>query len=134
MLNLQRVRDLHDVRWVLFGGTPLQAMTAAMWATFCQECGLVAFTANADGAVVGWAVAESYPERLRILKLEGRPDAEGLLLDRLTRLAGERDVAGVFPVDKPDLLALLEGRGYIRQGRRTFLAQPVYAYRRPTPS
>jgi hypothetical protein len=75
---------------------------------------LVAFAAEDGGEVQGVALAESHPNLVHVLRLEGSAGACLLLLRRLLALAGERDVSGWFPADLPGVLGLLGRAGFAR--------------------
>jgi hypothetical protein len=99
----------------------------ARWPAFCKEHGLLALAAEQDGAVVGFAVAESNPQVLHVLGLEGDTHVCRRLLGQLLRLASERDVTGWFPIERTDLRKMLRRWGFRRrrraqlQGRRLCL-------------
>jgi hypothetical protein len=75
---------------------------------------ILAFLAEQDETVVGLTFAESHPKVLHVLNLEGETDVCRLLLDRLVRAAGERNLSGVFPITRPDILELVEEWGFTR--------------------
>jgi hypothetical protein len=77
-----------------------------------ERRGLVAFAAEEQGELAAIALAESEPQALHVVAVEGRPDACLLLLERLVRLAGERDVTAWSRDDKPDYQEMLEGLGF----------------------
>src|SRR5262245_21652040 len=82
----------------LFTNTPPEAaMTPSQWRSFCLEGGLLAFAAEDEGQFVGLALAESHPRVVKVLAVAGREDACRLLLERLVRLAGERDMSAWCP-------------------------------------
>lgn len=98
------------------------------WNAFCRERGLFALVADADGTPVGLTVAESTPEVVRFLALEGNAAACSLLLERLLRMAGERDVGGWCPTDRYDLRGLLDGAGFRRRTESDCRGQPCCYY------
>jgi hypothetical protein len=89
-------------------------LTPQEWHAFCRARGLVAFAAENEGVRVGFAAAESDAKAVHVISLEGEADICFLLLRRLVLLAGERDMSGWVPVDRPDLGALFEGLGFFR--------------------
>ncbi|MFO0845813.1 MAG: hypothetical protein U0797_26095 [Gemmataceae bacterium] len=114
----------------LLPGVPGQAgMTPAEWEAYCDERGLLAFAAEEDGELVGLALAESGPQAVHVLAADGRPDACRLLVERLVRLAGERDVTAWCPEDKGDLRETLRGLGFVDLHRGDFLGRPSHYYR-----
>jgi hypothetical protein len=98
-----------------------EGMTPEQCREVCLDRGLVALATGDEDEQVGFAVAESDHEAVRFLLLDGDAGTCGLLLDRLERLAGERDVGGWCPAARPDLRGLLEGRGFRRLYRGIFL-------------
>src|SRR5205085_243007 len=82
------------------------------WEAFCWWRGLVAYAAVDGRACVGWALAESHPRSVDVLQLRGGPGAVRLLLGRLVRSAGEREVSLVCPEDRQDIAALLGEYGF----------------------
>jgi hypothetical protein len=94
--------------------------------------GLLVLAAEDEaGELAGLAVAASKSRLVRVLVLDGDPEVCRLLLGRLVRQAGERDVAGWFPVRRTDLFGVLEDRGFrrVRRGR----ASVLYRLRRGGP-
>jgi hypothetical protein len=91
-------------------------MTPKEWLAYCQERGVVAFAADADGELVGFAAAESDAKAVHIVLLEGDLDTCRILLNRLVMLAGERDMSGWVPVDCPDVRQLVRQRGFVQVG------------------
>jgi len=74
---------------------PPAGMTPDQWAAVCKRRGLVAFVAEETGGpLAGFAFAESTPRWVRVLALEGGAEARRLLLERLLKAAGEREVLG----------------------------------------
>ena len=72
---------------------PLPGITPGQWAAVCKRRGLVAFVAEeAGGLLAGFAFAESTPRWVHVLALEGEAEARRLLLERLLKAAGEREV------------------------------------------
>src|ERR1700732_3300481 len=74
--------------------SPSCGVKPSHWAAFCEHRGYVAFAAEREGNRVGFAVAESRPNVLHVLDLEGDAKVCGRLLERLVMLAGERDMSG----------------------------------------
>ena len=64
-------------------------MKPMRWHAYCRVRGLLALAAERDADLVGFAVAESYPEAVHILSLVGDNHACRLLLRRLVMAAGE---------------------------------------------
>jgi len=83
--------------------------------TFCRQLGLVGLVAEREGDLAAFAVAESHPRVLHVANLEGEPDASRLLLVRLMRLAGERDVSVCCSVERQDLQEVIEEMGFAQQ-------------------
>ena len=92
-------------------------MTPAQWKSYCEGRGLMAFAAEQDGDLAGFAVGESCPHRIHIRRLEGDTDTCRLLFDRLVMAAGERNLSGWVPDDRPDLLRMFRRRGFVRGGQ-----------------
>jgi hypothetical protein len=89
---------------------------------------LLAFVAKEEERAVGLALAESHPGRVHVFVLEGTTDACRLLLERLVRLAGERDVSVWCPAARLDVRELLEQRGFARLAQGDFVGRPSYLY------
>jgi hypothetical protein len=81
---------------------------------FCDSLGLLALLAQQGGDLAGFAVAESAPRVLHFLTLECTADACRLLLERLVRAAGERDISCWSRVGCTGQHRLLEGRWFAR--------------------
>jgi len=92
---------------------------------------LLAFAAERDGDFAGLAVAESHPGAVHAFGLEGEPDACCLLLARLVRAAGERDVSVRCPADRPEVPVILEAMGFTRQCPDEPGERPSHLYLRP---
>ena len=107
---------------------PSEGLTPTQCGSFCRGRGLVAFAAERGGELAGFAVAESDARAIHLLTLEGDATTCGLLLDRLTRMAGERDVSGWCPADREDVRRLLEERGFGQKYRDDFMGVPCYLY------
>jgi len=113
----------------LFWEVPLSAgVTGRRWKAYCKRRGLVALAAEQEGDLVGFAVAESRPNLVHVLSLEGYPDTCRRLLGRLVRLAGERDVSASCLSSRPALLAVLEEKGFVRVGQDSFLGRTLCRY------
>lgn len=110
---------------------PLAGMTPAQRQTLWAQRGLFALAVEEDGDLVGLSLAESGPKAVHVIALEGDTGACGLLLDRLMRLSGERDVSAWCPDDRPDLLAALEERGFLRQSQHDFPERAAHFYYLP---
>jgi hypothetical protein len=87
-------------------------MSPTQWDAYCLEKGLLAFAAEEEGELVGLALAESEPQALHVVAVEGRADAFRLLLEKLVRLSGERDVTAWCSQGKHNLQVMLEGLGF----------------------
>jgi hypothetical protein len=113
------IRSVDPPIAVLFiGQEPLLSglMTPAEWAAYCKSRGVIVLVAEEEGTLVGWAVAESFPRCLEVLRIEGDTETCRLLLGHLVRAAGERDISGPAPLDRPDLSRLFERLGFVRSG------------------
>jgi hypothetical protein len=97
---------------------------------YLGSCCQLALVAELDGSLAGFALAESSPQVLRVHTLEGPADACRLLLDRLVRAAGERDVSCWYRVSCTAQHRLLEGRGFARltEGGRGGKPSHLYFY------
>jgi hypothetical protein len=99
-----------------------EGMTPERCRQVCLDRGLVALATGDEDERFGFAVAESDQKAVRFLLLDGDEEMCGMLLDRLERLAGERDVGGWCPAARRDVRGLLEGRGFRRLYRGEFLS------------
>jgi hypothetical protein len=112
-----------------FGGlAEKDDLTPAEWASYCHRKGLIVFAAERDGELVGFAVAESCPHRIHVRRLEGDTHTCRRLLGRLVRAAGERDLSGWVPTDRPDLRRMFRRLGFIRGGRGHPEGRPASFY------
>jgi hypothetical protein len=86
--------------------------------------GLLVLAAEDErGELAGLVVAAAKPRLVRVLVLDGDPEACRLLLGRLVRQAGKRDVGGWFPTRRRDLHGVLEDLSFrrVRGGRSSVL-------------
>jgi hypothetical protein len=86
------------------------------WLADCRERGVVALAAERDGEPAGFAVAASDQQAVYVLKLEGDAGTCRLLLDRLVRFAGERDMAACEQAGRPDIVRMFQDLGFVRHG------------------
>jgi len=123
------IRSVDPVEAVpLFLCMPEETLLPPEWPLYCKERGLLALVAEVDGELVGFAVAESHRQVVHILSLEGDGSACRLLLERLVRLAGERDVSGWFAAERTDILDSVEQRGFAHRGRADLDGRLMYFY------
>jgi hypothetical protein len=87
-------------------------LTRMEWLAFCRDRGLVAFAAERGEELVGLAAAESDAKVVHVAILEGDTGTCHALLDRLVRLAGERDMSGWVPLGRPDVRRLILRLGF----------------------
>jgi hypothetical protein len=122
------LRNIHPeaVQSLLPGAPDRGRMTPQEWEAFVHRASPVAFVAEEEGKMVGFVFAESHPTLVHVLFLEGTAVACRLLLERIVRLAGERNMAGRFPIDRPDLLAILDLAGFKRRFKDEFWGRPSY--------
>ena len=120
------VRPLHPTAALARLGAP--APEEELWDRWCRDGTLLAFLAEEAGMAVGLALAESQPRRVHVFIVEGTTDACHLLLGRLVRLAGERDVSVWCPAARIDVRELLEQNGFACQARGDFQGRPSYLY------
>jgi hypothetical protein len=106
--------DRREAHRLLRGVARFAALTPERWDSLWENHGLVAFAAEARQSLRAFALAESHPQTVHVAHLGGRPDACWLLLERLVRLAGERDMSAVVPMAHPELQVLLEELGFLR--------------------
>ncbi len=126
MVVIRRVDAVKAVP--LFWGIGDAPSAPLCWEDYCQEKGLSALVAEHQGELAGFAVAESQPRALHILNLEGDTPVCRLLLNRLVMLAGERDMTGWFPLDRPDLHQLARHLGFVRSCRGNFQGRACCHY------
>jgi hypothetical protein len=103
---------------LLFGGLSpvIDAVRPGEWAAYCKSRGIVALVAEVEEDLIGWAVAGSCPHRLHIRGLEGGTAVCRLLLDRLVRAAGERDLSGWAARDRADVRRMFRRLGFAKGG------------------
>jgi hypothetical protein len=128
LVVLIRQVDPADALGVLGATPPGDGVEKAIWDRWSRDGTLVAFVAE-HGRPVGVAIAESLPNLVHVLAGEGNAAACGLLLDRLMRMAGERDVSVRCPDDHEDLRQILGGTGFARQHRDDSGRWPSDLYR-----
>lgn len=110
----------------LLGESP--PFAKALWNKWLRDKTLLAFIAEQDDMPVGLAIAESHPHVLHVITLEGDSFPCRLLLDRLVRRAGERDVSVWCPADRIDIQAMLDGLGFARQYGDDWQGRPSFLY------
>ncbi len=98
-------------------------------AAYCRQRGLFGLAAKQDGRLTGLAVACSHPEALVVTGLRGTPRACRLLLRRLTRQAGERDLSVWCPTRCRRLAKLLGNAGFVLVYESRFQGEPAFLYR-----
>jgi hypothetical protein len=103
------------------------SLTPPQWQAYCGRRGLLALVAEEDGELGGFAVAGSGPQAVDVVNLQGTPDACRLLLGRLVRLAGERDVTGRFPA-RTDLRETLGRLGFASRAAGEYRGRPSRLY------
>jgi hypothetical protein len=115
------VRTIHDTDTIalLCGSPPL---------TEADHEGVFALAAEERGELVGFAVARSCPKAICFFGLEGDPRTCRFLLQRLVRLAGERDVCGWCSARRADLRRLLEQMSFARQECEPLSDRPMNFY------
>jgi hypothetical protein len=111
------VHDLEPADAALLFPDGLADIGRGRWEAGCAAGKYRVFAAERDEDPAGFAVAESGPSRLVALALEGGGGASRLLLERLVRAAGERDVGVWCPAVRAGLRALLLRRGFACVGR-----------------
>src|SRR5947209_7632985 len=128
------IRPLHPTAALaLLGARPAdEGIEKECWDRWSLDGTLLAFVAREDAMAVGLALAESRPRWVHVFLLEGTTDAGHLLLERLVRSAGERDVSVWCPAARMDVRELLEQRGFARLAQGDFLGRPSYLYRLDT--
>jgi len=105
--------DVAEAIALFYENTTFARMTPAQCKAFCQERGFLALVAEEDDMYAGLAIAESTPKALHVLKLEGCDDACRLLLERLMRIAGERDVSGRCQADQAGMREMFQAKGFL---------------------
>src|SRR5262249_13511520 len=106
----------------------LDAPLPGQWKRTCSRMGLLAFAAEEDGTLLGFTLAETGPKSVHFLDLEGDAGTCRLLLDRLVRAAGERDVSGWVPAARHDLRGLVVRLGFAVQAADDFRGRPCRLY------
>jgi hypothetical protein len=94
----------------------------------CARRGLLALAAERGAARLGYAVAESHPQAVHFLDLDGDTETCRALLSRLVRVAGERNMSGWVPRERADVRRLLRRLGFVRLGKGRFRGRPSYLY------
>jgi hypothetical protein len=128
LLTIHRL-DTSDAVTLFCETPPEPGMTPSEVRSFCEDAGLLAFAVEDDGRLAGLALARSGPKALLVLAVEGHEEAVRLLLERLVRLAGERDVCAWCAGSRDDLREMLEARGFEPWGRGSFGGRQFYLYR-----
>jgi len=119
MLTIRSINNTDAI--ALLCGSPPGEDTAAAPA---DRGAVFALVAEEGGELVGFAVAESHPRAVHFFGLEGDTDAARFLLERLVRLAGERDVCGWCRARRGDVRRLLLRLGFRPQIRVRSNRQP----------
>jgi hypothetical protein len=118
-----------DVAALMPGVLARSGMSPTQWDAYCEEKGLLAFAAEEEGDLVALSMAESVPQALHVVSIEGRPDACHLLLEKFVRLAGERDVTAWCPRGNDDLSRMLEELGFAWMHAAGIGGRTSYFYR-----
>jgi len=107
--------DPADVLALLGLNPPLAGVEGSLWKKWVRQGALFGVVVEEDDAPVGAAVVESRPDVLHIHLLEGGPGPCRVLLHRLVRRAGERDMSAWCPKDRSDIQAMLDVLGFTRR-------------------
>jgi len=91
---------------------PATGVAGSLWKKWTRNGTLSGVVAEQDDMPVGAAVVESRPDVLHVHILEGDPDPCRMLLHRLVRQAGERDMSAWCSTDRTDVQALLDVLGF----------------------
>jgi hypothetical protein len=129
MLTIRTSDPAHAVA-LLGTSPPAEGIEQEFWDPWSRVGTLRAFVAEEAGRGVGLALADFHPRLVQVFTLEGTTDACGLLLERLVRAAGERDVSVWCPAARIDVRELLEQKGFARQVQGDFLGRPSYLFSR----
>jgi hypothetical protein len=98
---------------------------AALW----ERLGLVVLVAQDGGEQEDLGLAASHPGQVQVIYLDGAPRACRLLLDRLVRLAGERDVSMWCPAEQTAIGTMHEEKGFVFLCRDESQCPPPSLYR-----
>jgi hypothetical protein len=128
VLSLHRL-ELDQVAALLMVVPGLVDMTRPWRLAYCEERGVLGFAVEQDGEFVGFALAESGPQAVHVVAVEGGRETCRLLVERLVRLAGERAVTAACPEGKDEFREALEGRGFSMLHAEGSHAQVVLFYR-----
>jgi len=112
----------------LFWGFDDVQLPPSRWETYCREKGLSALVAERDGELMGFAVTASSPSALHILGLEGVTPVCRVLLNRMVRVAGERDMTAWLPRDRPDIHRMVRRLGFVQRRAGNFQGRPSRYY------
>jgi len=127
MLTIHTVDTLEAI--ALFSDSPPpDDLSPAECEAYCRERGLVALVAEEGAMLAGFAVAESNAQAVHFIALEGGTDACRVLLHRLVRLAGERDVCGWCPAYRRDIQGMLRRLGFTRRQAGSCAGKPAHFY------
>jgi hypothetical protein len=108
--------------------SPVDRVEMSLWEKWSREGILLAFIAEQDEEAVGFAIAESHPHVVHGVKLAGTEAACRLLLERLVKLAGERDASVWCPLEEIGLRGMLEGWGFAPLYDDDFRGRPSCFY------
>jgi len=127
MLTIRTLDPAHA--FALLGTSPLvEGIDQEFWEPWSRGGTLLALVVEEAERGVGLALADSHPRLVQVFTLEGTADACRLLLERLVRAAGERDVSVWCPAARTDVRQLLERKGFARQVGGDLLGRPSYLY------
>jgi hypothetical protein len=126
-----RTMDPAEAATLFCENPPLPGMTPTEWESRCEQPSFLALVAERSGGLAGFAIAESHPQKVQVLTMEGTVGTCRVMLGCLVKRAGERDISVCCPLAHSDLLEMIEGMGFARQvlddfeGRRSFLFHPL---------
>ena len=113
----------------LFQGVVSSGEVPADWEKERERGGFFGLGVFDQEELTGFALAESHPSLVHALCVDGTPDACRLLINKLSMMAGERNLNVWVPLARGDVIDYVKSRGFQRLCEESMRGAPSRLYR-----